>query len=81
MDKLKELLSKDSIYEYENINKNSKQINASVFLPVVFKNGDYGFCYSTKKDNQVSWTQETPEISMNFIERCGISKIYFFKYS
>ena len=30
--------------------------------------------YSTKKDNQVSWTQENPEISMNFIESCGISK-------
>ena len=51
MDKLKELLSKDSRYEYQNINNNSKQTNASVFLPVIFKNGDYSILLLKRSKN------------------------------
>tara|TARA_Y100000741_G_C17939642_1_gene431247 strand:+ start:9 stop:593 length:585 start_codon:yes stop_codon:yes gene_type:complete len=58
MDKLKELLSKDSIYEYENINKNSKQINASVFLPVIFKNGDYSILLLKRSKNLSAHSDE-----------------------
>ena len=58
MDKLKELLSKDSRYEYENINKNSKQTNASVFLPVLFKNGEYSILLLKRSKNLSAHSDE-----------------------
>ena len=51
MDKLKELLSKNSKHEYENINSNTEHINASVFLPVFFNKEGYSILFLERSKN------------------------------
>ena len=58
MDKLKELLSKDSIYEYENITDERGQKKASVFLPVFFNDEEYSILFLKRSKNLYAHSDE-----------------------
>ncbi len=58
MDKLKELLSKNSIYEHESITDKRGHKNASVFLPVFFNNEDYSVLFLKRSKNLSAHSDE-----------------------
>jgi 8-oxo-dGTP pyrophosphatase MutT (NUDIX family) len=58
MDKLKELLSKNSIYQHESITDKRGHKNASVFLPVFFNNEDYSILFLKRSKNLSAHSDE-----------------------
>ncbi len=58
MDKLKELLSKNSIYEHESITDKRGHKYASVFLPVFFNNEDYSVLFLKRSKNLSAHSDE-----------------------
>jgi len=58
MDKLRELLTKNSVFEYENITNTKGYKSAAVFLPISIKNEDYSILFLERSSNLYSHSGE-----------------------